>query len=294
MRVKIQNRQASAEIESLGAQLVSWKDAEGLEHIWQREKTIWPKCSPILFPVVGNCRNDRVYLEGQWWDMPKHGPCKELEFHLKEQREDEVVFGITEEDFPENCYPYRFSLEVSYRLEGESLTIRLETASRDTREACYCIGLHPGFVCPLSREETFEDYELRFPEKPAEGYREYDTERMEFDRSRREPFPGQDGVLPLKRELFRGDAIWLDQCSCREVSLVGKKSGRGVRMEFPDYETVAFWSRQEPQAAFVCIEPWNGSAVCSDEDDSFRSKNHLQILKPGETRTYTARLTLLG
>ena len=117
---------------------------------------------------------------------------------------------------------------------------------------------------------------------------------MEFDRSRREPFPGQDGVLPLKRELFRGDAIWLDQCSCREVSLVGKKSGRGVRMEFPDYETVAFWSRQEPQAAFVCIEPWNGSAVCSDEDDSFRSKNHLQILKPGETRTYTARLTLLG
>ena len=45
----IQDAKASASIDSLGAQLISYQDAEGQEYIWQREipntgQTVLPFC----------------------------------------------------------------------------------------------------------------------------------------------------------------------------------------------------------------------------------------------------------
>ena len=68
---------------------------------------------------------------------------------------------------------------------------------------------------------------------------------------------------------------------------------RGVRAEFPDFETIAFWTKPEDEARYLCFEPWNGSAPCSGEDDDFFHKNHLQKLSGGASRTYRLRLTVL-
>ena len=80
MLVTIQDSKASAVIDSFGAQLISLKDSSQKEYIWQRDPDIWPRCSPLLFPAVGNSRNDKTMFEGVWYDLPKHGFCKETDF----------------------------------------------------------------------------------------------------------------------------------------------------------------------------------------------------------------------
>ncbi len=294
MIVKLENSLLTAGIDTMGAQLISLKDSSGTEYIWQRDPAVWKNCSPILFPIVGNLRNGAVMIDGEERFIEKHGPCKSLEFQLLSSGNGEAVFGLTQESFPEGGYPYRFQLRVKYRLTGKNLTAVLEVENRDDRDIWYCLGFHTGFCCPLTEGEVFEDYYLEFPEIQEHGYRRYDLEKLEFDMSKEYPFPGEDGKrIPLDRKLFASDAFWFDRPSSHRVSLKSRAGSKGVEVDYRDFDTVAFWTMTSEQARFLCIEPWNGSAVCSDEDNELIHKNHIRKLEKGKTASYSMTVSLL-
>ena len=280
-------------IDETGAQLISMKDKSGTEYIWQRDPAVWSSCSPLLFPIIGNLRNGKTVIDGKTYEIPKHGPIRSLSFHLIEQGEDFVTLGVTGQDFPEGIYPYAFSFSITYSLSGDSLSLSVKVENPSSAPMAYCIGLHPAICCPLLPEEAFEDYEIRFPKLQQSGYRAFDLSRMEFDMTTERPCPGDGLRFSLNRELFLSDALWFDRPSSREASLVHSRTGKGIRAEFPDFETIAFWTKPEEEARYLCFEPWNGSAPCSDEDDDFFHKNHLQYLAGGASKTYLLRLTLL-
>lgn len=73
MRTKIQNKTASAEIESLGAQLMSLKNAEGTEYLWQGDPAFWSSRAPVLFPTVGNVRGGTTIINGKPYALKRHG-----------------------------------------------------------------------------------------------------------------------------------------------------------------------------------------------------------------------------
>lgn len=293
MLITIKNNNVSATIDTMGAQLISLKDNKNTEYIWQRNPDIWKNCSPILFPIVGNCRNNKTIINGCAYEIPKHGPCKTTEFHMKAITESTASFEITEKDFPTDCYPYPFHLIVHYTLQNQTLDLTLELSNSSEKPIFYCIGLHPGICCPLHEGETFEDYILRFGRKQNFGYRRYDTKKQEFDMSHEYPFPGNQIEIPLSRELFLHDAIWFDRLSSKELSLINPKTGHGLATFFPDFETVAFWTSLSKNAHYICIESWNGSAICSDEDNEFLHKNHLQKLNPDDSKKYTMQFCIL-
>lgn len=293
MIITIKNNKVSAKIDTMGAQLISFKDEHDTEYIWQRDPAVWKNCSPILFPIVGNCRENQTVINGQTFKIPKHGLCKTTEFHLKQQSENSVSLNIAQADFQENCYPYPFHLTVHYTLQKQTLSFSLQVENPSSKPIYYCIGLHPGISCPLHEGESFEDYVLRFGKKQDFGYRRYDTEKLEFDMTREYPFPGDQTDIPLSHELFLHDAIWFDRPTSREVSLINPANGHGLTTFFEDFDTVAFWTGSSEGARFVCIEPWNGSAVCSNEDNDFHHKNHLQKLEPASSRTYAMQFCIL-
>lgn len=293
MILELKTNKASAKIDSIGAQLISLRDTKGTEYIWQRNPDVWKNCSPILFPIIGNCRENKTFIEGSLYEIPKHGPCKTTSFHLADQTDSSASFVITHEDFPEGCYPYHFRLLVSYQLQEQVLTMTLTVQNLDSREIFYCIGLHPGITCPLYEGETFEDYVIRFSEKQPFGYRHYDLEHLQFDMTQEYPFPGDGISIPLKHSLFSQDALWFDRITSREVSILNPSTGQGIHTRFPDFETVAFWTATTEDAHYVCIEPWNGSAVCSDEDDDFKNKNHIQQLEKDASKSYSMIFEIL-
>lgn len=286
MLITIYDSHAAAVIDSVGAQLISFQDAAGKEYIWQRDPKYWNRCSPLLFPIVGNCRGDKTIIEGQAYTLTKHGFCRDMDFAVTGQTETSVTFRIHDNEETKAVYPYSFALSLSYRLDHGSLVMEYQVENTDSRTIYYCLGAHPGFNCPMEDQASFEDYMLEFETEEDTTSMVYDLEHFQFDPSHRGVVLKNEKTIPLTRELFKDDAVYFDCLKSRKVSIVHRTTGHGIELSYPGFETVAFWTPYPGDAPFVCIEPWNGSGVYATEDDEFVHKNHVQQLGTGERKSY--------
>lgn len=293
MLITLNGPETSAIIDSVGAQLISLKDCGGIEYIWQRAPEFWDQCSPLLFPIVGNCRDDQSIIEGTRFYIPKHGFCRSMDFSVPLREADLADFEICDTEETRRHYPYSFALTLHYRLQEKTLFINYEVRNTDTRPLFYCIGSHPGFNCPMREEAAFEDYLLEFEREETARSVVYEPEKRRFNPA----IPGfelsKERRIPLSRELFKKDAVYFDNLASRRVSLVHKSGSHGVEVSFPGFETVAFWTPWPAKAPLLCIEPWNGSAVYSTEDDELIHKNHVQRLEAGENRIHRLAIRIL-
>lgn len=293
MIVTLKNSTFTAQIDSLGAQLISLKSADQTEYIWQRDPAYWTNCSPLLFPVVGNCRYGKTMIDGAWYEIPKHGFCKITDFSAKQESETRAVFTICDTAETKQMYPYAFRLSLTYTLTADGISMDYQVENTDKKTIHYELGAHPAFNCPLSEGERFEDYVLEFEKEEPLSSMAYDAESMEFDADRRYPQIVSGRVLPLHYELFARDAIFFDSIASRKVTLKNPAAQKGVEVSFPDFETVAFWTSMPSKGPFLCVEPWNGSAIRSDEDDNFLNRHFLQSLEAGEKKDYHLGIRVL-
>lgn len=293
MIITLNNKYVSASVDSLGAQLISLKDAGGKEYIWQRDPAFWKNCSPLLFPAIGNSRDGKTIFDGEWYEMPKHGFCKDTDFEVTHQTETSACFSIHATEETKKVYPYDFTLSLTYTLTDDGLFMDYRVTNPEDRDISYCIGAHPGFVIPLEDGEAFSDYQLEFDQVEHTSSVVYDLENHQFDMTHRLPLLDGTNVLPLSYGLFDNDALFFDELKSRKVSIVNPATKKGVEVDYSGFETVAFWTPDHKEAPFVCVEPWNGSAICSNEDDEFLHKNHVQILKPGASKDYHLGIRIL-
>ena len=56
--VTIRNNHLEAVINPKGAELVSLKNKDGKEYMWEGNPEFWGKHSPVLFPIVVALKND--------------------------------------------------------------------------------------------------------------------------------------------------------------------------------------------------------------------------------------------
>lgn len=294
MIITLYNTKYTAVIDSLGAQLISFKDQAKTEYIWQRDPAHWTNCSPLLFPIVGNCRNDRTIIEGTWYELPKHGFCRTTDFQVDKQSDTCAVFTIHDTEETRRMYPYAFCLSLTYNLRDDGLHMCYQVENKDTRPIHYQIGAHPGFRCPLFQDESFEDYVLEFEKEETASTIAYDLENLQFNISDRKLHLNHNHTLPLTYDMFSGNAVFFDTIASRSVALKNPVTGKGVSVAFPDFETVAFWTSMPSKGPFLCIEPWNGSAIRSDEDDDFLNRHFLQSVLPGAEKQYHMQITILS
>ena len=94
--ITIKGSKITAVISTLGAEVQSLKDENGVERLWQRDPAFWTGCAPILFPVAGGFRDDCYELDGKRYPMPKHGFAKKKEWQVEETAENKAVFLLQE------------------------------------------------------------------------------------------------------------------------------------------------------------------------------------------------------
>ena len=58
-----------------------------------------------------------------------------------------------------------------------------------------------------------------------------------------------------------------------------------VDLPDPDFPMIAFWTKANANAPYICLEPWHGCAAWDDESGEFTDKPHCITLQPGESRT---------
>lgn len=293
MRVTINSQGYEATIESFGAELKSFKAPTKKQYIWSGNPKHWKRSSPLLFPSIGNVRNNKTIIDGIEYDMPKHGFAKDSEFTIIKQSENLVTFSLTDNAFTRKSYPFSFELRLTYELQGSSLNINYQVINRDNRTIVYHIGAHPGINCPLEESESLSDYILEFEkEELLESY-VYDLENMCFFANKRMIHGTRGRTLKLTPELFNQDALYFYHTNSHRVTLKNAKSGQGIRMDYPDFVSIAFWTPAGGNAPFLCLEPWNGSAIFEDEDNHFANKRDIQTLEVGQEKRYHLTLSIL-
>lgn len=273
---------ASAKIQLRGGQIASWKTPDGRERLWQADPAVWAQHAPVLFPVCGSVKDGVISIGGEKYAMPKHGFTRNPDFRLVRKGSDfaELVLTPTEESRP--LYPFEFAFHVTYTLKENGYRTAFLVENLSDRPMPFCVGGHPGFICPMEPDSRFEDYELLFPEKedgwnalaPGGGYID-GGETLECLRD--------EGRIPLRHEWFdTRDALVLTHVKSRSVLLVRRGTRNGLRFDFPKMEVLAVWSKPGAHADYVCLEPWHGMPDTADATGRFEDKPFVTILAPGE------------
>lgn len=264
-----------AKIESMGAQLISLCDDAGREYIWQRTAPFWQNCAPILFPVVGRCENGTLSVKGKNYPMELcHGFAPVSEFELLEQSEHTVTLRLVSNAETLRHYPFEFIFDVSYILNEKGLSTVLSVTNPGKDKMLFGIGGHPGFCC-----EPLEEYEIDFGTEltldslvvDQAFYITSDTKRI-LDKER---------ILPLRRDLFAGDALIFEEPPFDSVVLRNRMDGHGIEFSFQGFSSFAVWSQTE-DAGFVCLEPWNSMGKRPKEGTELANKKGIITLPGGK------------
>lgn len=292
--VSLRHRRLSAAVDPMGAQLLSLQ-LDGREYLWQGDPRFWARRAPVLFPIVGSLRDGRAESAQGPCVMGRHGIARNYEHAVVDRAADgsSVTFELRDSAETRAAYPYGFKLNMTYAITGEAtLSQMFRVTNTGDATLPFCVGGHPAFNVPMgdAADEAFEDYVLKFARPwsctlPVIGK----DGLMSWDNAFECP-QGSDTVA-LTHTSFAHDALMFTDVPDSVLTLLGTKSGHGVRVEFPGFPYIGVWSAAD-DAPFVALEPWSGHTTAHDEDDVFEHKAGMTLLAPGETNERTFRLTL--
>lgn len=286
MVIELKADSSIARVETVGAELISLVDVFGQEYMWQKNADYWASCSPLLFPIAGNLRGNKTIINGKEYEMPKHGLCRSREFKVVYKSDCKVILNTTFDQETLKQYPYKFSITLSYSLTGGQISIDYTVMNLDEGDMQYCIGAHPAFNIPIGEGE-FTDYSITFNKNESCKAVVYDLDKLHFDVERRVDFLKGSNTIPLQYDYFDNDAIVFEKINSNIVTLASRKTGRGVEVSYNGFDSIAFWTPIKKNAPFLCIEPWNGMGVRSNESDQFSEKFGLKTLKKDEQHSYS-------
>jgi len=274
----LENEFLKVAIDLKGAQLSSFYNKEtGIEHLWQADPDIWPWHSPNLFPIVGGLINNQLLVEGQSYDMARHGIARQSEFILLESDEVSASFSLPYCEKTLLVYPYKFDYQILYTLIDNSLRITHKVINLDKKTIYFSVGAHPAFNIPFFKGENYEDYYLEF--ETDEHLEANMLSADGFFTGETHPVATPGNKLYLTRHLFDADALVFKQLNSRMVTVKSKKHDQSVSVEFPHYNYLGVWAK--PGADFVCIEPWLGCADTQDHHVNINKKEAIQTLHAG-------------
>ena len=105
-------------IDDVGAQMMSITAADGTEYLWNGDSAYWGGRAPNLFPYVGRLTDDTYTIDGQSYEMKRHGFSRRMAFETQKQAPDKVAFRITATEETKAAYPWEFAFSVAYELDG--------------------------------------------------------------------------------------------------------------------------------------------------------------------------------
>lgn len=253
------------------------------EFLWNGDEKYWKYHAPILFPIVGKVKDGRYFVNGKIYTLPQHGLARTKEFVMIEKTDNSIVFELTWSEETLKVYPYKFSLKITYTLLGNGIKTTYTVNNLDDKTIYFSIGAHPAFMCPMTDNETMEDYYLELNKKENSSLMCLDPTTGYFVNERKEYFH-DNNIIPLSKELFANDALIFDDLKSNIVSLKSKNHNKVLSMDFTGFPYIAFWSKVTG-APFICIEPWYGHADYSDFNGELKDKPGIEKLEIGETFT---------
>ncbi|MBD8950831.1 aldose 1-epimerase family protein [Blautia obeum] len=290
MNYTISNEKLTLVVSSKGGEFQSVKDAEGQEYLWQGDAATWTDRGPNLFPYIGRMTEKSYKYQDTVYHMDIHGFLPYDEMELVEQKADSLTLRLVSSPETRKQYPFEFTLDITWKLEGEKITITYQVKNTDDKKMYFGIGGHPGFQIPIEKNLKFEDYRIDFGEdpKPRRILFSEDCFVLEED----EAFALEEGrYLNLEHNLFDDDAIVLKEMP-REVTLESAKGSKKITVAFPDMDYLGIWHWPHVEVDYVCIEPWSSLPSRKNVVEDLEKQADLLSLESGQEYTNTWSITI--
>ncbi len=281
MKYSIESADLLVEVNSIGMELSSIRSKHSnQEYLWQGNPAFWTGQAPVLFPIIGALKNGQLNYQGKFFELPKHGLVRNsVKPKLIESGTDFLRFGMAWDAETLEIYPFKFSLEITFLLDGKSLQIQHRITNSADESMLYSIGGHPAFNCPLRANENYEDYYLEFEEEETAAT--WLIDQSGLISLEQKPILDHTKNLPLHSHLFDYDALIFKNLKSSSVKLVHQTKGPVLAVDFEDFNYLGIWAK--PAAPFVCIEPWLGIADSVDSSQNFEEKEGILKLASGQS-----------
>ena len=290
MIITLENEKFKAQVDTAGAQLISLKDNEGTEYIWQRKEPFWEKCAPILFPVVARPMDNKITLNGKDYPMPLHGFAFDHDYEVVKQEKDFLSLKIKSSEKTRTMYPFEFELYVNFTLDDEGIKTEIKVVNTDEKDMLFGVGGHPAINWPLFDGDEYTDYVFKF-DKEYRLFSLTSTEDVTIIPDDEYELELDENVFHLSRDIFKYDTIVIEKAPFNSLDFVNKE-GKGVRFEFENFKTFAVWSQQNPEPApFICLEPWTSMGKRVGEDSSLENKKDIVTLAPGKEHVCSYKIS---
>jgi galactose mutarotase-like enzyme len=278
----------AAKISEIGAELVRLQDQEGRDLLWNGDPAIWAGRAPLLFPMVGRAKNDRIRIKGRDYELPKHGFARTTQFSIVEQRENACTLRLRSGPETMTSYPFSFQLDVTYEIAGSVLVNRAVVTNDDEQALPVSFGFHPAFRWPLPYGAAREAHEIIFEQDESSQpiRRVHDGLMTPVSH----PSPVAGNRLALADDLFVDDALIFLSPASRSVTY-GAPGSPALTVRFPDMPHLGIWTK--PGAGYVCIEPWQGFASPDDFEGEFGDRPGVVSVPVGGTATFEIEIALL-
>ena len=146
--MRIENEFYCVDLKAEGAEMTRLYDKKReRQMLWVGDPAVWTRHSPVLFPVVGRCKNYELRYQGKTYTIPQHGFCQDAVFDIESASETHITFSLRATDETRKMYPFEFSFFVSYLLDGDALKVSYLVKNEDPDQPMYfSLGGHPGFL----------------------------------------------------------------------------------------------------------------------------------------------------
>lgn len=278
----LENEYLHASFASKGAELQSLKrKKDNINYLWNGNPDYWGKFSPVLFPIVGGLKNNTYYFQEKEYHLSRHGFAREKNFQVNQLNATELIFTLAEDEETLKVYPFRFMLQLRYKLSGNSLSCSYEVSNpADQSKLLFSIGAHPAFAVSTADNLRYSDYFLQFNKDSTLVYHKVINDLIDDETA---VIDLKNNILSLKHELFYDDALVLKTLKSDRITLANRQTSHGIHFRFEGFPFFGIWAAKN--ADFVCLEPWCGIADGTHHQQDLENKEGIVTLNPKENFT---------
>ena len=285
MNFILKNDFYEATVSSLGAELVSLKNKNGAELLWQNPETVgWQRHAPLLFPFCGRLKDSEFIYRGKAYPMTIHGFASTTEFTAEKISETEITLVMKSDEKTREIFPFDFLFSATYSLDGEriNLSVKIENTGRDILP--YVFGWHPGFNLPTDNGQDINDYAVKFRDKN-------EVKRILFKSDLSIPstevdYPLSNGEYKLcEEEIYKVDTMVFREVGTA-VTLYAEGHPFALDMSWSDnLDVLCIWKMPKSEAKYICLEPWTHHTARGERSNDIDVRPMIR-LESGKSETY--------
>lgn len=240
---------------------------KGKDILYKGDGQYWSGKNPTLFPMISSPDTKKYTYDGKVYTCRNHGLIRYSTLTTVKEDSNLIQMRLESSEDTLKEYPFKFEYNITYRLDNNKVLIDYEIINKDDKTMPFTFGLHPGFiVSDLSKVELVFDND-------DEGilYNQMDKSYSTIKLGHYTNFLA---------DLDRTKTVILKDLKSDKVTLIEKDYKVSVSKK--GYRYLGIWSA-DPNANFICIEPWLSNNDIKPSDNPFREDFELEYLKPNES-----------